>query len=490
MSEDKRGKGRPRKVDTAKNIQVVNDQKELDDNLKNHDLNTDIPDNDNLSSSSINENDDDLKSFIKNDDKIKKPLSNGITTDNDIDDELDQEIQDFENQEGLNDIPEETYNPLKDPVKQRGYTDGSMGLGNDNNANPNGENVVYSQGEGEGKGHEKVISEPNYVGGGHAKKPDIDAALINPSNSGGEGVLDIPDDYNSNNNNQNQTNKSNNNNVSNSGSNTAKSEKKADSNLKELSPKEKRESVEKDADAILLAYRHYVPMGFTYFSSHDIKKLRKLEEKGEIDLNTVINKKGDSILDYIKDYNKEVEEAFRITDAEIEMIKPALVDVLMEQEIAFTPTQRLIFVLGQFLVAKVMLLIKFIRQKNEDIKEFKRMHLENLERQDTIIRQNEEIRRQNEEILRMRKQNQEPMNDGSNLRVVKEEDIKANNTTTTTNNSNVTTTNTPNNTEVESNNDSNKMPTLDDALATNVTEVVENENRESDIPSRESDIPN
>jgi len=244
MSEDKRGKGRPRKVDTAKNIQVVNDQKELDDNLKNHDLNTDIPDNDNLSSSSINENDDDLKSFIKNDDKIKKPLSNGITTDNDIDDELDQEIQDFENQEGLNDIPEETYNPLKDPVKQRGYTDGSMGLGNDNNANPNGENVVYSQGEGEGKGHEKVISEPNYVGGGHAKKPDIDAALINPSNSGGEGVLDIPDDYNSNNNNQNQTNKSNNNNVSNSGSNTAKSEKKADSNLKELSPKEKRESVE------------------------------------------------------------------------------------------------------------------------------------------------------------------------------------------------------------------------------------------------------
>jgi hypothetical protein len=231
-------------------------------------------------------------------------------------------------------------------------------------------------------------------------------------------------------------------------------------------------------------------MGFTYFASHDVKKLKDLEKKGQIDLETPMNRKGETILDYIKEFNKDVEEAFRITDAEVEMIKPALVDVLMEQEIAFTPTQKLIFVLGQFLVAKIMLLIKFIRQKNADIKEFKKMHLEVLERAEEIRLQNEEIKRQNEEILaKMRggnnvqntQQTQEPQNNGNNLKIVKEDIDKKNDEATIVSEAknNVTTTTTNTTTE-------EKKPTLDDALETNVTEVVENENKNN----TENDIPN
>lgn len=496
MSEEKKGKGRPRKNDAQKKHEVSNNEMEQGVN-ENTEEASDIPEentNDvvNSDSSDIPDNDDDLKSFIKKDNKIKKPLpeDNDFSGSNDIDDSLDRELAEFEKQEGLNDIPKDTYNPLKDAVKQRAYTDGSMGIKPD-------ENVVYKQEEGEGKGHEQVISEPNYSGGGHSKKPDIDATLINPSNSGGEGVLDIPDD-NYYNNQQQQTKKPNNNNANpnpnnNGGGNnaTAKTEKKVEkeSNLKDLSPAEKRKEVEKTADALLLAYRNYVPMGFTYFASHDVKKLKELEKKGQIDLETPMNRKGETILDYIKEFNKDVEEAFRITDAEVEMIKPALVDVLMEQEIAFTPTQKLIFVLGQFLVAKIMLLIKFIRQKNADIKEFKKMHLEVLEKAEGIRLQNEAIQRQNEEILaEMRRTNgqqnnqqqnpQQQQHNVSNLKVVKEDVVKKDDNNEVTivseTKNNVTTT-----TE-------EKKPTLDDALETNVTEVVENENKEN----KENDIPN
>jgi hypothetical protein len=304
--------------------------------------------------------------------------------------------------------------------------------------------------------------------GGHARKPDIDTALINPSNSGGDGVLDIPDDYNSynnnnsNNNNNNNNSKKNNSGSSNSSSNSSSSSKKEKEggNLSELSPKEKREQVEKTAEVILLAYKQYLPIPFVYFGTHDIKKLKKLEEKDEIDLGAVVNKKGETLLEYIKEFNDSVEETFKISDAEIEMIRPALVDVLMERETAFTPTQRLMFTLGQLVIAKIMMLVKFIRAKSADLKEFRQMHEENKEQRNTIIRQQEEIRKQNEEILKMRNeqakaqaQTQPQTQAKSNLKVINEEE------------------------EIEV-----EQPTLDDALNTDTTSEVENEGQENDIP--------
>ena len=439
--DDKKQRGRPKKtsIDNDTVIDALNKKQSQDipsnDAMTNAD--TDIPDT---------ESNDDLKGFIKN-----KKANNSNSATNDLDDELSRDIDDFEQEEGLNDIPESDYNPLSEPVKKRGYTDGSMGI--DDNATQVGK-------------AESVISEPNYKMGGHARKPDIDTALINPSNSGGDGVLDIPDDYNSyNNNNSNNNNNNNNSKKNNSGSSnsnsssSSKKEKQSEGNLSELSPKEKREQVEKTAEVILLAYKQYLPIPFVYFGTHDIKKLKKLEEKDEIDLGAVVNKKGETLLEYIKEFNNSVEETFKISDAEIEMIRPALVDVLMEKEVAFTPTQRLIFTVGQLLIAKIMMLVKFIRAKSADLKEFRQMHEENKEQRNTIIRQQEEIRKQNEEILKMRNE-QAKAQAQSNLKVVnnneeeeeEEEDV-----------------------EVE-------QPTLDDALNTDTTTEVENEGQENDIP--------
>lgn len=430
--EDKKQRGRPKK--SSNNDTVIdalnkkqNQNKDIPNNNNIPDMNDDIP-NDNQ--------DDDLKSFIKN----KKSSSSNSSATNDIDDELSKEIDDFEQEEGLNDIPDSDYNPLSEPVKKRGYTDGSMGLDD----------------SGQVTKDETVISEPNYKMGGHARKPDIDTALINPSNSGGDGVLDIPDDYNPYNDNKNNnggSKKSSGNSGSSSSSNSSSSSKKEkeSGNLSELSPKEKREQVEKTAEVILLAYKQYLPIPFVYFGTHDIKKLKKLEEKDEIDLGAVVNKKGETLLEYIKEFNNGVEETFRITDAEIEMIRPALVDVLMEKEIAFTPTQRLLFTVGQLLIAKIMMLVKFIRAKSADLKEFRQMHEENREQRNTIIRQQEEIRKQNEEILKMRNEQAKAQAQSSN---VDEEEYE----------------------------EETEQPTLDDALNTDTTTEVENEGKENDIP--------
>jgi len=439
--DDKKQRGRPKKTD---NDTIGLNKKQSQDIPSNYDIpDTDIPDTDIPNT----ESNDDLKGFIKN-----KKVNNSNSDTNDLDDELSREIDDFEQKEGLNDIPDD-YNPLNEPVKKRGYTDGNMGI--DDNASQVGKT-------------EGVISEPNYKMGGHARKPDIDNTLINPSNSGGDGVLDIPDDYNPYNDNKNNNNgggskKSSGNSSSNSiSSSNSSSKKEKGGNLSELSPKEQREQVEKTAEVILLAYKQYLPIPLVYFGTHDIKKLKKLEEKDEIDLGAVVNKKGETLLEYIKEFNDSVEETFKISDAEIEMIRPALVDVLMEKEIAFTPTQRLMFTLGQLVIAKIMMLVKFIRAKSADLKEFRQMHEENKEQRNTIIRQQEEIRKQNEEILKMRNeqakaqaQTQPQTQAKSNLKVIngdEEEEI-----------------------EVE-------QPTLDDALNTDTTSEVENEGQENDIP--------
>jgi septal ring factor EnvC (AmiA/AmiB activator) len=136
------------------------------------------------------------------------------------------------------------------------------------------------------------------------------------------------------------------------------------------------------------------------------------------------------------------------------MIRPALVDVLMEKEVAFTPTQRLIFTVGQLLIAKIMMLVKFIRAKSADLKEFRQMHEENKEQRNTIIRQQEEIRKQNEEILKMRNEQAKAQTQNQSKVANEEEEEEE---------------------EVE-------QPTLDDALNTDTTTEVENEGQENDIP--------
>jgi hypothetical protein len=499
MSDTKKGRGRPTK-NKPDNSDISNSSSKLEsnDNIESkNDLDNDIPDSNTNSLKDIPEDDSDLSSFMN-----KKKSSNDNTisfnTSNSFDDDLASQIEDFESEQKINDIPSKDWTPLDEAAKKRGYTDGSMGLSHD-------ENIVYKQEEGQPNkaAQERVISEPNYTGSGHSNKPDIDATLINPTNNN-EAVLDAGDNqYNGgsgNIGNNNNNNNSNSNTSSNSGnSSTKKVEKNEDSNLKELSSKEKRQAVEKTAEAILLAYRNYMPLPFVYFASYDIKKLKKLEDDDLIDLQTPAKRDGTTFLEYTKEFNEKVEEAFKVSDAEVEALREPLIDVLSEQEIAFTPTQNLLFTFGQIVVAKTMTCIQLVREKKSDIEEMKTMHRERMEllsqqnrqQQEEYNRQREEYEKQQAAIATYNQNQQQAQNDNvTNLKVVREEPIVENNNTT--NNSSTASNNVTVKQEKVEDIKEEKIPTLDDALNMDITQEQEEntDNKENNTKNKDdNDIP-
>jgi hypothetical protein len=53
-----------------------------------------------------------------------------------------------------------------------------------------------------------------------------------------------------------------------------------------------------------------------------------------------------TIKDYIDNHNKQVEAIFEVTEEQKNEIREPLIDVLLEQELALTPTQRLLMAVG------------------------------------------------------------------------------------------------------------------------------------------------
>lgn len=469
MSEIKRQRGRPssdknNKVVTRNNNDIKSDIPEEENIVNTNSLGDNNNNSDVVENNVINNTDDDsdLKQYISekksNPDSIKKENNSSSSmfggTD-DIVDELNKELEDFERKQGLSqshveDI-EQKFSPLQEPVKKRGYTDGSMGVDNHNTSNNNND-IPDANNVGNNINTEKVISEPNYSGFGQSKRPEVDETLLNPTNPSNSGIEDAvldPENNNggngggghnnnppknpsgntnntggSGNNNSGGNNNppkntsggasSDNNNNNSTGSSSDKVQK--ESNLKDMSPKEKRKATEKTAEAILLGYKQFVPLPFIYIATFNEKKLKKLHDNGEIDLDKVITPNGDTTIGYVKEFNSKVEETFKVSDDEIEMLREPLIDVLMEEEIAMTPKQTLGFTIAQIIVGKVMMCAKLVMEKNSDMDEFKRMHQQSLEKQDIIDRniqeQNELLRRQNAQFQQQQQQyqpqNQQP----------------------------------------------------------------------------------
>jgi len=123
------------------------------------------------------------------------------------------------------------------------------------------------------------------------------------------------------------------------------SSKLAEGNLQDLSPAQKRKSAEKTADAMLGLYCKFVPAPFKQWASFKEKKINELSLKKEIDLEMELD--GDlTIKDYIDNHNKQVEQIFDVSEEQKNEIREPLIDVLLEQELALTPTQRLLMAVG------------------------------------------------------------------------------------------------------------------------------------------------
>jgi hypothetical protein len=397
----KRGRGRPRKDSVTQNINVVNNNKAKvvtetisnNNNITSEPINSNNIVGENVKPKNIysyikpnaEENDEDLKQFLRQSKKENK-MSNDTNIDytqNDLDEQILLDVENIDINSSTDDITEEEFDPLEESVKQRGYTGG---------INQKSQDKINTNIE------EKIIEEPQYNTGNTSAQIEVDSNLFNPnnnqnSNQNNSSSNDIPNDTKSNDNNKSSNSSSNNSNgESNSKStNTEKKPVQENDNLKELTPKEKRDAIEKTTDSILLAYKNYMPLPFIYFASYNIKKLQKLHDTDEIDLDTEVRRDGTTFIQSAKEHNNKVEKTFEISNEEIEALREPLFDVLMEQDIAFTPTQRLFFVAGQLVVAKTMGAVKLWKEQKDGIEEMKIIHKEKMDEmrrqyEDNVIR--------------------------------------------------------------------------------------------------------
>lgn len=350
----KKGRGRPKKIEG--NFQQ--NQPQNQNNLRQ---------NNNFS---IDE-DADLKEFITK----KNSMSNSVSSSPiDIDDLVLKEIENIDKDLVEVIANEDDYNPLEEAVQDRGYTKGMI-----QNSNVS----------------ERIIDEPMY-NSNTSLRPNVDDKLLNPhsenTNSNNSGNSRRNNNSSNSNNNSNSNNSNNYSSTSNdnpnpnpnpqsettsSSSNSFNEEKGGGE--KKLTLKEQRDGAEKTADIALLAWKNYLPLPFIYFGKINVKKLKEAEKKGEIDLQAPVDRRGTLIIERIEKFNKDVENSFEVTDEEVNAIKEPLIDVLMEKEVFLTPTQRLIFVAGQFVVAKVINVVKLISEQREMISEMKEMYKENRE---------------------------------------------------------------------------------------------------------------
>ena len=147
----------------------------------------------------------------------------------------------------------------------------------------------------------------------------------------------------------------------------------------QMSASEKRRNAEKTADLFLVNYQRLMPVPFIMISSYNPRKVKKLHDKGEINLNMLVNPNGTTIGSHIESYNEKVMSAFEIDDAMLEELKDPLVEVLMEKGVVPSPMARLGIAVGGHVVKMSQVAFKLYQEKQDDMEQFKKFRAEEIE---------------------------------------------------------------------------------------------------------------
>ncbi len=111
--------------------------------------------------------------------------------------------------------------------------------------------------------------------------------------------------------------------------------------LSDLPPHTKRRAAEQTADTLLKGYAQLAPIPFKWMSKFPESKIEKMAFNGQIDLSIEVSE-GVSFDDYMKQTNEQLDEIFEVDTDTLSDIREPLIEVLMEQNMELTPTQRLI----------------------------------------------------------------------------------------------------------------------------------------------------
>lgn len=170
-------------------------------------------------------------------------------------------------------------------------------------------------------------------------------------------------------------------------------EKLGGDNLQDLSPAQKRKAAEKTADALLNMYCQFVPMPFIKWSSFSEGKIQKMVFENKIDLSMQLENNV-SVKDYIDGVNEQAQEVFKVTDETKEEIKDPLVDVLLEQDLALTPTQRLMLAVGGHLVTMGFSAYQLAQNNKQALETFEKFHIQMNKQTAPVFQETQQVKKQ------------------------------------------------------------------------------------------------
>ncbi len=148
-------------------------------------------------------------------------------------------------------------------------------------------------------------------------------------------------------------------------------------NVKDLNPATKRKAAEQTANALLKGYARLVPEPFKWMAKLPEAKIEKMAFNGDLDL-TIEVSEGISFDDYMKQTNEQIDEIFKVEEDTLDEIREPLIEVLMEQQLELTPTQRLTMAIISHLAQMFTVALK-LRQQNNRILSYQK-HLTYLSR--------------------------------------------------------------------------------------------------------------
>lgn len=140
--------------------------------------------------------------------------------------------------------------------------------------------------------------------------------------------------------------------------------------MKNLSKKDTKSASRAAANMFLQGYVWLHELGNKYLQISE-KKLEKLQESGQINLDAVIQYDyGTSIRagDFFKEYNRQVSNILQVSDEFKEEVLPLLEDVLQERGIGVTKLQQLGFVIGKDVAGKFAIILQQKQQMNHMMK--------------------------------------------------------------------------------------------------------------------------
>ena len=261
---------------------------------------------------------------------------------NEYDDDIEDAVEDIIEDKGKRNSGENpiNFNPFEEPVIERSYTKGFVNDQNEDSLFDEEDMKMPSDGESidEDIPEDDDIPEPAYSNTALPQdEEDYDEEDYDDDDEGGD--------------------------------------KLGGDNLQDLTPAQKRKSAEKTAEALLNLYCQFTPMPFKSWAGFKDHKIQKMAFEGKIDLEMPLEN-GITVKDYIDGNNEQVEEIFNVSEETREEIKDPLIDVLLEQELALTPTQRLMLAVGSHLVTMSFSAYQLAQNNKVALETFERYHLQ------------------------------------------------------------------------------------------------------------------